>query len=79
MDDPFTETQLAIPTPFRQPGEVARGPDWYVTREGARHELHYLTGELPERDEWVEITEAEVGALRAKTLTLADLRARYFL
>ena len=79
MAEPFTEVPLQVPTPFRQPGEVARGPDWYVTREASRHELHYLTGELPERDDWVEITEAEVAELKAKTLSLGELRERYYL
>ena len=45
------------------PGAIASGLGWYVVREGQQHVLHYLTGENPEREEQVVLTEAEAARI----------------
>lgn len=47
------------------PGAIASGLGWYVVREGQQHVLHYLTGENPEREDQIVLTEAELEALVA--------------
>ena len=73
MSEFFTETPFVAPTPTPKPGEVARGPSWYVVETGSRLTLHYLTGELVERPDEIEIERDDLDALRSGKHTVAEI------